>query len=95
MSLRHLGIDSDELLSSMKVYPNPTTGKFTVVINNNEAKDMTLELLSISGQTVYRNEVKSVYSYTDEIDASTFARGVYYLKVNDGDDVRFEKVVVE
>jgi hypothetical protein len=95
LSFRGLGVDDDQLLSSMKVYPNPTSGMFTVSISNTEAKDMTLELVNISGQTVYRNEVKSVYSYTEEIDASAFAKGVYYLKVNDGQDVRIEKIVVQ
>jgi hypothetical protein len=95
MSFRGLGVDNDQLLSSMTVYPNPTEGRFTVSINNTEAMDMTLELVNISGQTVYRNEVKSVYSYTEEIDASAFARGVYYLKVNDGKEVKIEKIVVQ
>jgi hypothetical protein len=95
MSFRGLGVDNNELMSSMKVYPNPTNGMFTVSINNTEAKDMTLELVNISGQAVYRNTVKSVYSYTEEIDASAFAKGVYYLKVNDGEEVRIEKIVVQ
>ena len=49
---------------------------FSVSISNAEATDMTLELVNISGQTVYRNTVKSVYSYTEQIDASSFAKGV-------------------
>ncbi len=95
MSFQGLGIDDNALTSSMKVYPNPTQGMFTVSISNAEASDLTLELVNISGQTVYRNEVKSVYSYTEEIDASSFAKGVYYLKVNDGEEVKIEKVVIQ
>jgi hypothetical protein len=56
---------------------------------------MTLELVNISGQVVYRNQVKAAYSYNEEIDASTFAKGVYYLKVNDAKGVKIEKVVVQ
>jgi hypothetical protein len=89
------GVDETGLGSNLVVYPNPTQGKFTVSISNPEAADLTLELVNISGQVVYRNEVKSVYSYNEEIDASAFAKGVYYLKVNDGVEVKIEKVVIQ
>jgi hypothetical protein len=88
-------VDNSDLMSSLSVYPNPTNGKFTVSINNPEAANMTLELVNISGQVVYRNEVKGAYSYNEDIDASSFAKGVYYLKVNDGKAVKVEKVVVQ
>jgi hypothetical protein len=89
------GVDAAGLGSSLVVYPNPTQGMFTVSISNAEASDLSLELVNISGQTVYRNEVKSVYSYNEEIDASSFAKGVYYLKVNNGEEVKIEKVVIQ
>jgi len=89
------GVDEGNLMSSLTVYPNPTSGRFTVSFSNTESSDLTLELVNISGQVVYRNEVKSVYSYNEDIDASAFAKGVYYLKVNDGTDVKIEKVVIQ
>jgi hypothetical protein len=88
-------VDNSDLMTSMNVYPNPTNGKFTVSISNAEATDMILELVNISGQVVYRNEVKAAYSYNEDIDASTFAKGVYYLKVNSDKGVKVEKVVVQ
>jgi len=95
MSFRGTGVDDNALNSKLSVYPNPTNGKFNVSISNPVATDMTLELVNISGQVVYRNEVKAAYSYNEEIDASTFAKGVYYLKVNDPKGVKIEKVVVQ
>ncbi len=95
MSFRGTGVDNSELMSNLNVYPNPTNGKFTVSISNTEALDMTLELVNISGQVVYRNEVKAAYSYNEDIDATTFAKGVYYLKVNNGKGVKIEKVVIQ
>jgi hypothetical protein len=89
------GVENGDLTNTLSVYPNPTSGKFNVSISNTEATDMTLELVNISGQVVYRNEVKAAYSYNEEIDASQFAKGVYYLKVNNGKEVKVEKVVVE
>ena len=95
MRFQGLGVDDSELVSNLSVYPNPTNGKFTVSISNAEASDLTVELVNISGQVVYRNEVKAVYSYNEDIDAGSFAKGVYYLKVNNGEEVKVEKVVVQ
>jgi hypothetical protein len=95
MSFSGTGIDDNDLANTLSVYPNPTNGKFTVSISNNEATDMTIELVNISGQVVYRNDVKAAYSYNEDIDASSFAKGVYYLKVNDGTGVKVEKVVLQ
>jgi len=95
MRFQGLGVEESALVSSLSVYPNPTNGKFTVSIANAEATDMTVELVNISGQVVYRNEVKAVYSYNEDIDASEFAKGVYYLKVNNGEEVKVEKIVVQ
>jgi hypothetical protein len=88
-------VDNTDLNSTLSVYPNPTNGKFTVSVTNPEAADMTIELVNISGQVVYRNQVSATYSYNEEIDVTTFAKGVYYLKVNDGKGVKIEKVVVQ
>lgn len=95
MSFRSLGTDDDLSLSSMKVYPNPTDGMLTVSINNTELKDITIELLNTSGQIVYRNEVKNAYSYIEEIDVNTFRAGVYYLRINNGEEVKIEKIFVQ
>jgi len=88
-------VENDNLTSNLNVYPNPTHDKFTVGITNDAVTDLTLELVNISGQMVYRNQVKAVYSLNHEIDVSQFARGVYYLKVNNGKELKIKKVVIE
>jgi hypothetical protein len=88
-------VENSDLMSKLNVYPNPNNGRFTVSVVNSEATDMTIELVNISGQVVYRNEVKAAYSYNEEINADTFAKGVYYLKVNSDKGVKIEKVVVQ
>ncbi|MEA1876480.1 MAG: T9SS type A sorting domain-containing protein [Bacteroidota bacterium] len=95
MNFRSLGTDDDLSLSSMQVYPNPTDGMLTVSINNTELKDITIELLNTSGQIVYRNEVKNAYNYIEEIDVSAFRPGVYYLRINNGEEVKIEKLFVQ
>ena len=88
------GIESKDLGGNINVYPNPTQGKFTYNIDLPEASDLIIELVNSSGQVLYRNEVSGAYSFSEEVDARFYANGIYYLKVNDGKQVRIKKVVV-
>ncbi|MFA6126550.1 MAG: T9SS type A sorting domain-containing protein [Bacteroidales bacterium] len=85
----------DDRVSQLNIYPNPTSDKLTVTFTNDAVSDLTLELINIQGQIVYRNVVKAVYSFQDEIDATRFVRGVYYLKASNGKELKIKKVVIE
>lgn len=88
-------IDNNELINSLIIYPNPASNKLMVGFTSHAITDLTLELVSISGQTVYRNQVRAEYNINLEIDASRFARGVYYLKADSGKDLKIKKIVIE
>lgn len=89
------GVESIDLLNSVNVYPNPNNGQFTLQVNNPEATDLTVEIMDVQGQIIYRNTVKSVMSYNEEIDASAFAKGIYHLRVSSGTEVKVKKVVIQ
>ncbi len=76
------------------IYPNPNKGIFNIVVKTGEKTDLIIELMNIQGQIVYRNNIKGVLTFIDEIDVSEFAGGIYYLRVNTGKQVKVEKVVV-
>lgn len=80
---------------TLMAYPNPSNGKFTMSVSNAESADLIIELLSLSGQVVYRSQVKAVVSYTEEIHTNTLAKGVYYLRVNNGWRVEVEKLIIQ
>jgi len=89
------GVNDVDLLNNVSVYPNPNDGQFTLQVNNPETADLVIELMDVQGQTIYKNEVKSVMNYNEEIDASAFAKGIYYLRVNNGTDIKVQKVVIQ
>jgi hypothetical protein len=88
------GIDETDLTGEISVYPNPTHGKFRYSISLGEPSDLIIELVNTSGQVVYRNEVTGAYTFSEELDARFYANGVYYLKVNDGKEIKIKKLVV-
>ena len=59
--------------------------------------NLIIELMNIQGQIVYRNDIKRVFIpiYIGTIDVSELAKGMYYLRVNLGDNVRVLKLIVQ
>lgn len=75
---------------SMKIYPNPTSGKFKVRI---EGKIDELFLFDLSGKLLAK--YKPAGSGETEIDISTFSTGIYFLKFRSGERWYSGKVILE
>ena len=75
----------NELTAEAKLYPNPTTGQFTVE-GANVAK---VEVYSLVGQKVHEAEGKSV-----SIDAAEWNKGIYLVNIIDEDGAVVTKKLV-
>ncbi|MFH0761308.1 MAG: T9SS type A sorting domain-containing protein [Bacteroidota bacterium] len=88
------GIKTEELISSFNVYPNPTSGSFTVSFSSTVPVNAEISLVNINGQEVYSNHVSNVTAHTETID-NPLSKGIYFLRVNNGREVKVQKVVVQ
>ena len=89
-----IGIKKQDIVNSLSVYPNPTTGMINVVVNNSKQSNLTIEMRDIQGQLVYSNKVNSVLNHREAIDIN-LAKGMYFLSVNNGNDINVKKVIVQ
>jgi len=62
---------------------------------NKQSSDLYLQLMNVEGQVVFTKQVKSVLTYKDNLDLSNLAKGIYYLRVNNGTSVKIEKIVIQ
>ena len=67
-----LGIENLSLSDIVPVYPNPTSGKFTI-----EAKG-DLEIYNTLGEKIYEQEINTS---TTEIDLATQPKGIYFVRI--------------
>ena len=77
-----LGVSPTDLSTSLKVYPNPNSGVFTLDVQSSIVSDLNITVSNIQGKTVYQNNVNSVINHNETIDLTSFAKGMYFLKVN-------------
>ncbi|HKC69203.1 MAG TPA: T9SS type A sorting domain-containing protein, partial [Bacteroidia bacterium] len=77
------------ITNTVKVYPNPAQGNFTVEVSNNQKQQ--LQVLDISGKIVLTQTIQSKTT----IDASLFENGVYFVQLKSEAGVSIQKIVMQ
>ena len=81
-----LGISESVNNNGVAVYPNPTTGKLNVVTSSASAVAVVMDM---TGRVIMSQDVKA----NDQLDLSSLANGVYYVRVAGENGVSTVKVV--
>jgi len=76
------GIDEEESLSTLTIYPNPTGGKVTLLWNIPSTDPMRIRILSITGQIFLSQEYPPQKEIT--LDLFDFPDGLYILQIASG-----------
>lgn len=84
---------------NIRVYPNPTTGKFNLEINALQKFNAEIEevlLLNINEQIIFTEKLNTtVNNFSKEIDLKDYAKGIYILRIITTNDVINKKLIVE
>ncbi len=89
------GIEDYTNVKQFSYYPNPAKDMLHIsfnIANNNDAK---LELMTITGQVIYSENLAGNSAYSKDINLSSFAKGIYYIRLVSSGDIINKKVVIE
>ncbi|HYV90741.1 MAG TPA: SBBP repeat-containing protein [Chitinophagales bacterium] len=91
-----VGMTNATTMNSMLIYPNPSTGKFVVVIPQSITGETTIELLNVLGSVEWKEEINfSDFNGQYEIKLDQqIAAGVYTLRIH-ADKVLIAHVMVQ
>jgi hypothetical protein len=91
------GVGTVSDLTGVGIYPNPTTGKFTVQYKGGFRNgDVKMTITNVTGQVVYSgSHALSNGQMTKELDMSGQAKGVYFVELNTGTETITRKLVVQ
>ena len=86
--------NSEALLRAISVFPNPsTTGRFDLEIHGANAKrGLDVLVTNTLGQRVYSGSARD--NYTNKLDLSGLAPGIYYLQVRNGSEYMTSRVSI-
>ncbi len=89
--------EEDKSLLTASVYPNPSSGELKLTFSNEGAENYTVELKTVLGQTVLREEKKNDTGFPisfKTLDVSRLANGSYFITIQSGQRLFKEKIII-
>ncbi|MBQ1730921.1 MAG: T9SS type A sorting domain-containing protein, partial [Bacteroidales bacterium] len=83
----------EEVAEGISVYPNPTSGMFTIGLGSIEGK-VTCQIVNVRGAVIETKDVNAADG-SEVIFDTNVAAGVYFVRIISGDSVWTERVVIE
>jgi PKD repeat protein len=90
------GIESLENTSGISIFPNPSTGKFTVIAS--EAKQSQIEIYNVLGEIVLNLSINlpiAIGTTNQLIDLSDKPNGIYFLQLKTGQGTATKKIIIQ
>ncbi|HHN48422.1 MAG TPA: T9SS type A sorting domain-containing protein [Bacteroidales bacterium] len=76
----------------IKIYPNPTAGIITLELSDNpDPTDIAVEIYNIVGEKLLSAELRGSTRY--DLDLGSLSRGVYIIRVLNGENTGLEKMI--
>ncbi|MCF8335010.1 MAG: T9SS type A sorting domain-containing protein [Bacteroidales bacterium] len=78
------------------VYPNPSSGHFSIIFKNKIYRDIQLEIFSIGGKRVYNEKLhKMGINEHHTVTTPEIQSGVYFLRIRSEENIYTKKLIVE
>ncbi|HSI90462.1 MAG TPA: T9SS type A sorting domain-containing protein, partial [Adhaeribacter sp.] len=81
-------------VKSLKVYPNPSNGRFNLSLTNAKIGTVKLTLTDITGKTVFESTQKMNGAEEMRIETNNLPKGIYNLLVTGPETVGVSRVVI-
>ncbi len=97
ISVGVLGIETNPLINSLRIFPNPTFGKVNInYISAHTAVDAIIEVFDSNGKVIKSHKVGDVTNGTTiEIDLTGNARAIYTLRLTSGKWSVEQKIILQ
>ena len=80
--------------TAITVFPNPSNGKFQVILTTEDVKNYDVEIFNILGVSVFSKSKEDMQAI-NEVNLTDKEGGVYLLRIRDGLNVYTRKIVIQ
>lgn len=88
------GINEIKSLTSLSVFPNPSTTAFTVSAQFKSSQQIKLSVADMVGQVVYSKTLNNSTFLNEKVNSSSFATGIYNVMIETTEGVVTRKVSI-
>lgn len=87
------GIEENQLQSELIISPNPSHGKFNLIISEVKfIENSKLIVYNLQGKEIYQSLISNPKS---EINISDQKKGIYFIKIHIGEAIILKKIIVQ
>ncbi len=90
-----IGIEEELGASSFELYPNPSDGVFNLAFELYQRKEVSVEVLDLSGKVLLRKSAGTTQIFREEIDLGSFSKGLYILRIKAGENASYQKLILQ
>jgi len=91
-----VGIPEIAFFDNVGIYPNPSNGKFELSFSIREKSDVTISVLTTTGQSVFAEKMKCQPGITRKnFNLSDLSSGTYFIEIKSGNNELRRKIVLE
>lgn len=89
-----VGAIKDLALQDFKLFPNPTSKNVTISFSLLSAKDFKVSIIDALGTRILTDAQNASASYSNTIDISHLAAGIYFVEISSEDGVAVKKLTI-
>ena len=90
------GINDNSASQEVFVYPNPTNGSFSIVINSLIYTELVIKIVDVQGKEIFSSVEKDVRgSYTKQFNLEDISKGMYYIILSSGSEIKTQKLIIQ
>jgi hypothetical protein len=82
-------------LGGISVYPNPSNGLFTLNIETLERENFNVTVRDARGRNVYTEDLNVNGRYKNNLDFTSFTKGMYFMIIQSETGTKVEKLIIQ
>jgi hypothetical protein len=90
------GVDENVLIfASINLYPNPARGILNLEVKNMDKEDLSIEIVNLNGQVIFSKQFNNTGQLVNKIDVSNYSKGIYFVKVQNANELKVGKIIIQ
>jgi hypothetical protein len=91
-----LGVEDNNLGRTLRVFPNPSNGEFTIGFDSRSSNDVKIDVYDLSGRAVYNETfINAASQFRQSVNLGNMQPGIYVVRISEGDNMTSHKIVIE
>ncbi len=90
-----VGVKNELKKGAWAVFPNPASGSVFLNFGDCASKKVLVEILDNQGKTVRSAEFNAPFSAAERISLEGISTGNYFVRMNNGQNIRTEKIIID